>query len=270
MEGKLPLSTFASLIGRSTLEIWQDCAKYGANRIRFGNGSDEEFRASIKLIQESESVVLDMTALLTAYELGLAERLMSRFKRVSVPQHVLDEVRQISFDMANFAPSGYLNKDIGGGYALADVPDDVWMERQAYVQSVLEFAESLDRISAYPMLDADDNDPAYLVETLTHAGVGAVFAGDEQPATGQILVCDDLGLSKVARSLGKDVVNTQALLYDLLRTEIITVEEHSSFIEKLVLLNYWFVRVGPDDIVRRLEANGYMTSKGTRAMPQGS
>ena len=264
-EGKLPLSTFASLIGRTTFEVWQECTKHGTPRIRFGNGSDKESSTSLQLLQESNSVVLDMTALFTAYELGLAEHLMKRFERVSVPQHVIDEVRQISFDMANFAPSGYLNKDIGGGYALTEVSDDVWIERQEYVQSVLEFAESLDLIAAYPLLDAAD-DPAYLAETLTYAGVGAVFAGDEQPATGQILVCDDLGLSKVARSLGKDVVNTQALLYDLLRTRIITVEEHSSFIEKLVLLNYWFVRVGPDDIVRRLEANGYMTSKGTRAM----
>ena len=132
------------------------------------------------------------------------------------------------------------------------------------MHSVLEFAESFDRMPAYPLLET--NDPKHLAETLTHAGVGAVFAGNEQPATGHLLISDDLGLSNVARSFGTGSVNTQAFLQDLLRVEIIIGEEYSSYVENLVLLNYWFVQVTSEDIVRRLGVNGYMTSEGTRAM----
>ena len=115
MEGNLPLSTFASLIGRSTFEVWLDCTKNGAARIRFGNGSDEEFRMSRQLLHEAESVVLDMSALLTAYELGLAGHLRNRFTQVSVPQHVIDELQQFYFSLAgNVSPAGYLNKGFGG------------------------------------------------------------------------------------------------------------------------------------------------------------
>ena len=137
------------------------------------------------------------------------------------------------------------------------------MERRAFVHSVLEFAESFDRVPAYRLLETDD--PKHLTETLTHAGVGAVFASNEQP-TGHLLVSDDLGLSNVARSFGTGAVNTQALLHDLFRMEIITGEEYSSYVENLVLMNYWFVRVTSEDIVRRLGVDGYMTSEGTRAM----
>ena len=263
-EGNLPLSTFASLIGRSTLEVWRDCAKAGAAHVRFGNGSEEEIRMSLPSIQDAHSVVLDMTALLTMYELGLAEYLRSRFVQVSVPQHVMDELRETSFVARNVVPSGYLGKDIDGGYIASEVSDQEWLEWRSYVQSVLEFAKSFNVIPAYRLLEADD--PTILVETLTHAGVGAIFADDEQPAPGQALISDDLALSRVARSFGIDAVNTQALLHELLRAGTITDEKYSACIEKLVLLNYWFVRVGPDDIVRRLAANSYMTSEGFWAM----
>ena len=70
----------------------------------------------------------------------------------------------------------------------------------------------------------------------------------------------------MARSLGLGVANSQALLVELLHSDVITAEEYSSLIEQLVLMNYWFVGVGADDILRRLEANGYQTTPGTQAM----
>ena len=86
------------------------------------------------------------------------------------------------------------------------------------------------------------------------------------PEVRPVLVSDDLLQSIVARSLGVGVANSQALLLELLRSDVIKAEEYSSKIEQLVLMNYWFVRVGADDILRRLEANGYQTTPGTRAM----
>ena len=41
---------------------------------------------------------------------------------------------------------------------------------------------------------------------------------------------------------------------------------YSALIEKLLMLNYWFVRVSADDILRRLEANGFLTTPGIHAM----
>ena len=74
-----------------------------------------------------------------------------------------------------------------------------WTKWQEFVRSVLEFAESFERIASYGMLDADDTEK--LVDALTAASVGAVYAGDEQSAARLVLVSDDLGLSSFARSL---------------------------------------------------------------------
>ena len=125
-------------------------------------------------------------------------------------------------------------------------------------------AESFDRIAAFRLLDNEYRED--LFDAFTAAGVGAAYAGDEQRRAGIILVCDDLVLSQYSRSEGVRVVNTQAVLRELHRSGKINGDAYSSYVEQLALLNYWFVRVGPEDIVRRLEANGYLTTRGIHAM----
>ena len=61
-------------------------------------------------------------------------------------------------------------------------------------------------------------------------------------------------------------MNTQAILQELRRSQVITDEQYSAWVERMVLLNYHFVRLEHEDIVRRLEANSYITTDGTRAM----
>ena len=49
--------------------------------------------------------------------------------------------------------SGQVGKNEDGQYTRTEIPDQIWIERQAYTVSVLELADSLERIAAYPMLD---------------------------------------------------------------------------------------------------------------------
>ena len=106
------------------------------------------------------------------------------------------------------------------------------------------------------------------MDALTPAGAGAVYSGDEHSEIRPVLISDDLLQFHVARYLGMGTANTQDLLQELLRSGLITDQEYSSRVEQLVLLNYWFVRIGAQDILNSLETNGYRTTKGTQAMLQ--
>ena len=264
-EGQLPFLSFSHLLGRPPIEVWRDCTEGGSTRIRFGAGTEEESNKASEMLSVADGVVLDLLALLTVHELGLATHLRSRFARVTVPQHVIDELQKAADNtMLDGTASGYLGKGSDGRYTLAETSEEYWAKWREFVHSVLEFAESLDRVASYRILD--DKDIERHIDTLTKAGVGAICAGDEHSAAGLVLVSDDLGLSSVAHSLGTDAVNTQAVLGELLRADVITEDEYSSWIERLVSLNYLFVRVSAEDIVRRLEANGYETTAGTLSM----
>ena len=264
-EGRLPFASFASHCGRSVVEAWRACTEDDSFRIRFGIGTDEDGNTGSNLLREADAVALDLLALLTVYELGLAPHLQKRFSRVVIPQSVVDDLQETYYKtVMGSAPAGYLGKDSAGQYRLTEMTEDDWAKQRELVRSILQFAESFERIASYPLLDVPDMEE--LGDALTWAGVGAVYAGDEQPESEPVLVCDDLALAGAARSIGVQAVNTQAVLEELRRSDTITSDAYSSWIERLVLLNYWFVQVQADDVVRRLEENGYLTTLGTRSM----
>ena len=178
--------------------------------------------------------------------MGLAEQVSSRFSTVAVPQRVIDELREIAFK-----PS--LGETVGTRANLQEI-----------ASSVLSLAESFEPVASYPMLEIPDL--ADLVNALTESGVSAIYAGNSQSSDDHILISDDLVLAGMARSLDVDSVNIQALLVELNRSGVITEDEYSLFIERLALLNYSFLQVRALDIIRRLAAHQYVTTKSTQAM----
>ena len=264
---QLPFASFCSLIGSSTLEVWPEYTAQPDKRLHFGTGSDQETVEARDLLRDAGGIVLDMIALLTVHKLGLAELLRKRFQRVAIPQQVFDEIQNYVYTMRlDRNPSSYMGKDEEGRYTMTDIPEEIWKRRQEYTLSVLELAESIERIPSYPMLAA--NEPEKTMDALTPAGAGAVYSGDEHSEIRPVLISDDLLQFHVARYLGMGTANTQDLLQELLRSGLITDQEYSSRVEQLVLLNYWFVRIGAQDILNSLETNGYRTTKGTQAMLQ--
>ena len=262
---QLPFASFCSLIGSSTLEAWPEYTAQPTTRLHFGTGSDRETSEAEELLRDADFVVLDMIALLTLHRLELAEHLRTRFSRVTIPQQVFDEIQNhIYATRLDGNPFAYMGKDEEGRYTQTEIPEIVWKERQAYALSVLELAESFERIPSYPMLAA--NEPEMTIDVLTLAGAGAVYSGVGQSEVSPVLISDDLVQSHVARSLGLGAVNSQAILMELRRSDVITAGEYSLRIEQLVLMNYWFVRISAGDILRSLESSGYQTTPGTQAM----
>ena len=188
-----------------------------------------------------------------------------RFQQVAVPQFVFDELLNYYATQRTQGPAaGYLGKGENGRYSITEVSEEFWSNWQKYLSSVLAFAESFERFPAYPVLDVNEIDK--LLSTFPPTALGAIFAGNEVSTINSVLVCDDFALSNVARSLGTGAVNTQAVLQELRLSSVISDAEYSMLIEQLVLMNYRFVRMGHEDILRRIEESGYVTTLGIRKM----
>ena len=264
-EGRLPLVTLCSLLGRSALEVWRGFTEDDSSAVLTGSGTEEEATEASKLLRNTDCVVLDIVALFTVHKLNLADHLQTRFSRVAVSQHVYDAIQNTA-NMTRILgqPVGYMGKDVDGRYTLIEVPENMRTEWKKYVASVLETCESFERIPSYKALDTNDIEAH--VDALTPAGASAVYAGEEEAKGDSVLISDDLGLSSVAHWIGIGVVNTQAVLQELLDSNMVSDEEYSAWIEQLVSMNYRFVRVAQEDILRRLKANGYVTTVSTRKM----
>ena len=263
--GQLPLSTFSSLLGRSPVEVWGQYTNDPSGLIHFRQGTDEEDYEARPLIRDADIIVLDTVALLTVHELGIAQNLRNRFERVAMPQRVYEEILNLDFNVRmGKKPAGYLSRNADGTYAHIDMPENVWNEWKEHLGALLEFAESFEQVPSYPMLDADDLEE--LITTFTGLGAATIYAGNDHSIGRRLLVSDDLLVCVMARSLGVNCVNTQAILIELLESDSLTEKDFASCVEQLTLLKYRFVRVRGTDILNRLYESGYMTTAGTRAM----
>ena len=263
--GQLPFVLFCSLLGRSVLEVWPEYISQPSVRFHFGSSAVDEVMEAGELLDDATDVVLDMVALLTVHRLGIAEQLQERFPRVTIPQMVYDELQNVVNTVrVSRPPVGNLGKDEDGQYTHVELPENYWVKRLEYAESVLELADSLERIPSYPLLDA--NEPEKLVDALTIVGAGAILAGDKSPMAKQVLVSDDRLQSDIARSLGVGVVNTQLLLFELSLKYVITYEKYSSYVEELAQMNYWYLHIGPQDILQRLHASHYRITEGIQSM----
>ena len=264
---KVPFAFLCAKLGRSMPEIWRASTESGEIRIRIGDGTESESARAAEVLRSADTIVLDMLALLTMHALGIGGYLRARFDRVGVPQQVLDEVRTLLYEVTlGKRPRATLARNTDGSHVLLEVSEQEWAGRQEFAQSLLEFASSFEPIASYPVLDVQPDHLEALADAVTQAGVGAIFAGDESTPERPLLVSDDLGLANLIRALGAEAVNTQAVLLELHRESILTDMEYSGLISRLAQLGYRFVRLDAEDILRLLEANGYITDEATRAL----
>ena len=264
-EGRLPFTSLASLLGVSLVEAWAACTQDGLTQVRFSIGAEDDSRKSASLLDGADCLILDTVSLLTVQELGLRENLLQLFSRVVVPQAVIDGLHEAhAMATTGRSPEGWLSKSHDGTYLLRDAEPEELANRAEFLGRTLHFARSFEPIASYPLLYIGNREE--LADLLSPVGAGTVFAGTPSSSDVSLLLCDDLELARFAESEGILSVNTQQLLSYMLARGVITAEEHAAAIEKLVRLNYWFVRVGPGDIVSCLQLNNYQTTHGIRAM----
>ena len=248
------------------MEVWRACTQHDFTRVTFGVGNGEESEKAATLLRDADSIVLDMVALFTVHELGIIDVLRQRFERVALPRLVFDDLLNTSFNTdAMGLGDGFIGKTNDGRYTMSEITEDERNRWKASVESMLTFAGSLAIIPSYGLLDAP-RDVQELFSTLTTAGAGSIWAGEENFVGRELLVSDDLGLSRVANAFGTGAVNTQALLLECRRSGALSGDGYSPMVERLAAMNYWFVRIRAEDIISSFETNGYVTTHGTRAM----
>ena len=214
LNGKLSLASLSALLGRSVPEVWSACTAGASVPIRIRTGTDSEAIEARELLQEADVVILDLVALLTVHELGLAEKLYARFPRIAVPQFVIDELQKLHAETAMGPPSTkWLGKNADGRYGLTEASDEFWNAWKKFVESLLKLAESFERMATYRLLDSAEVES--LMDALTPPGVGALLASEEEPTNRLVLVSDDLGLTGAGRMFGIKSANSQDILESL-------------------------------------------------------
>ncbi|MYB15443.1 MAG: hypothetical protein F4X41_00185 [Chloroflexi bacterium] len=264
-DGMLPFTIFCARLGRSIAEVWRAFSKDDSHQIQFATGSEEEAETAANSLANADAVVVDALALIAIHELGIADDLRNRFARVLVPQHVVDEFVRSAAEASLKAPAGHVGVAQDGRYFLTEVDRSYWDEWREFVNSLAEFSGSLGKTPCYPLLAENDAEECFSV--LRAPGVGVVFSGCEIGHSEKtVIVCDDLILGRLAVARGRSVANTQSLLEELNRTQILSDDRYSAAIESLATFGYKHIRVGVSDVVYSYRENGFASNSGTRAL----
>jgi tetratricopeptide (TPR) repeat protein len=220
----LPLATVGKLLGVPPIEVARDLRDWSAQTVLVSSGSSEEFEGE-QWQAAAEVVVVDPTALVTIDELGLWDVLPKLFKRVLVPQQLLDEIGE-SLREPIGRQAGTAAK-IGDRYVMGDVDQHEVDDRRARLEALLERARrELEVVPASGLLDVGADDATRSVAML---GQGSFAALHVARIEGAVLWSDDLGLRSVAKNdLGVEGTWTQPVLMRGVRASVMTEDRYQS------------------------------------------
>ena len=88
----LPMGAFANRIGRSLFQTWAALMQHARLKVRVAFGTTEEQQDEIRTVTNSESVSIDLFALLSLHHLNLLHLLPKMFKHVFVHSSLLDVI----------------------------------------------------------------------------------------------------------------------------------------------------------------------------------
>lgn len=248
----LPLATVAQLLGVPLIEAARDLREWSTQTVLVSSGgpgdADRERRSAT-----TEVVVVDPTALLTIDELGLWDVLPGLFKRVLVPQPIIDELGEALREPVG-RQSGTAAK-VGEQYVMRDVDQHELDERRARQERLLARVRTeLEVVPATGILDIEVRDVTRSVEML---GTGSFAALHVARVEGAVLWSDDLGLRGLAANdYGVDGTWTQPVLQRAVGDSAIPQERYQGALFRMAEWRFLAVRITGEELAAILGRQG--------------
>jgi tetratricopeptide (TPR) repeat protein len=250
----LTLGAFARMVGSRPIEVWAGMMSSLDDIVIASTGAIEESRKEAELLASAQELVADLTGLLTFEYIGLLDRLVVGFRRIIVPQAVLDEINETLTERF-FGPRPTMNlwKE-GDQYLRRETTVEAQKEGQEFLERIRSFIESsAEIVPASAMLDFEKTKFEEVRELLGHDAIAAALVARERKL---LLFSDDLGLRQLARNDWQvEGVWSQTILVALRDRGIIREEDYREAIRRLALGNYYFVSIKADDLMWVLGRN---------------
>ena len=256
----LPLSMLASAINRPLIDLWISFVEDADLRIKVAIGAPEETTAHEQLLDQTTTVVLDLTTILTIVNIDAEAVIAERFATLLIGQSSVDELRQYQHNLATNRPSAIAGSTQGQPYFI-ELPASYFEQRLQLVQKALAFiSTSVQVVSTMAIIDVDER----ILQLLGYSAVSSCLLAQER---GVPLYADDLHLRILAQNQWEVAgFDTQALLREMYRRELLTRESYYSRLLQLAKANYSFLRLDVDPLMWVLERSNMTISEDVQNM----
>jgi tetratricopeptide (TPR) repeat protein len=234
-ESKLTVGAFAQLIDRNVIDVWNGLvgSKWG---VKSCLGSLEERQTAFDLLADQQTVVLDITSLLTAERLKILPVLENRFHKILVAQSTVDLLTEAISERKGKSSDGYMT--IGkneGAFVREEVPAEIIKSQIDYLERLKKWVR--EHCDVTPLkkgsIPKSENERR---EMLGPCFLDTMAIAKEQ---GSLLYTDDFGTNMLARNdFGVESFWTQVLLMAALTDKQISEEEYNEAALQLIHLKY--------------------------------
>lgn len=241
-ENRFPLTAIARMLNHTLIEMWAGLISSEDTFIYASSGLENDADQESKLIARVDTIVLDLSALLTMWHLDLLECLRKTFKRILIAQAVLDEVNeQLSKERLSGKESSTIWKE-GDHYAYQEISEAARARRQSFLEALRSFIETYTEVvPAMSTLDIPKKEYKDVESLLGEGAIASILVAKEREA---LLYADDFGLRQMANQDWQVCgVWTQTVLESIRNRGLISLAEYYNALRKLILASYNFVRV---------------------------
>lgn len=261
-ENRLPIATFASMLGRRVFELIRYLASDRTMGIRADDGVPARWPQALAAISECKELVLDGTVLAGALVLDIFAELPKLGVKLIVPQAVFDELHELSLDAASTrSPRGTIGLHRGKLFFVEHSPEQIAQE-VARIESVIQFVHlHCEVVGGEATLDLSKDLREKFEEFLDSTSTDAVALAIKRRAP---LWTDDLGLQRLVIEFGAGIrtVWTQVVLRAAMDRSRISEEAYEQILGRLLDRGYAFTRLSAAEMVAVLRHAKWRTDLG--------
>lgn len=261
-ENRLPIATFASMLGRRVFDLVRYLSSDRTMGIRADDGEAARWPQALVVASDCKELVLDGTVLAGALVLDVFAELPKLGVKLIVPQAVLDELRELSLEAGSSRrPQGTIGLHRGKLFFLEPSPEHIAQE-VARIESVIQFVHShCEVVGGEATLDLPKELREKLEEFLDSTSTDAVALAIKRGAP---LWTDDLGLQRLLVELGAGVrtVWTQAVFRAAMDRSRIGEDMYERVLARLLDRGYAFTRLSAAEMVAVLRTADWRADRG--------
>lgn len=262
LENRLPIATFAAMLGRRVFDLVRYLASDRTMGIRADDGEAVRWAQALVVAGDCKELVLDGTVLAGALVLDILAELPKIGVKLIVPQAVLDELRELSLEAGSSRrPQGTIGLHRGKLFFLEPSPEEIARE-VARIESVIQFIRShCEVVGGEATVDLPKGLRKKLEEFLDATSTDAVALAIKRGAP---LWTDDLGLQRLVLELGAGVrtVWTQAVFRAAMDRSRIGEDMYEQILARLLDRGYAFTRLSAAEMVAILRHANWQTDRG--------
>lgn len=245
---QMPFALFAQMTGRSVPEVWSGVISDARGRVFASRGASADTKSDAEVLAQADSIVLDLTGLLTICHLKLTDVLCRRFPQILISQTTLDIITEEIVNSSNTdSPKAVIGRieDRYFAHEITQSERDSW---RTFIEHVRNFLVSSTKVTPVrKSLEVGAEPLEQMEDVLGSSGAISVLAASEQNIP---LYSDDLGLRRIATAEWQvSSFWTQSLLIDLQSRNLLTRDEYVRAIRQLVLSNYRHVTISANDLM---------------------